>query len=465
MSYSDAVSRPVQMYRMIWRWHFYAGLFCIPFVLWLAVTGTIYLFKPQVESLIDRPYDTLTITDRNPPSAQVRAALAALPGSTLRSVELPASPSSATRIIVSDHGTATRVYIDPGTLAVLKTVPEDRRLMAIVSHLHGELLMGNTGSIVIELAASWAIVMIVTGLYLWWPRSGAGLAGIVYPRLSGQGRVFWRDLHAVTGLWVSVFTLFILLSGLPWAKSWGSYLKEIRQVTGIAAVKQDWPIGAAIQKDRPGAAMAMDDMAGMAGMDSMPGMAMKPSKARSIDYAALDRVISAASPLGLAVPVLVSPPASPGGGWTVKSDAQNRILRSDVTVDGGTGQVLSRVDFGQKQVVDRIVGVGIAAHEGHLFGWLNQLVSLLTALGLIGVCASAIILWWRRRPVGMLGAPQPIRGAATSAIIIGIVVIFGVLLPLLGASLIAVLIVERLILSHLEKARQWLGLQPRESSL
>src|SRR3546814_7927493 len=29
-------------YNAVWRWHFYAGLFCIPFVIWLALTGTIY---------------------------------------------------------------------------------------------------------------------------------------------------------------------------------------------------------------------------------------------------------------------------------------------------------------------------------------------------------------------------------------------------------------------------------------
>ena len=44
-------------YRTVWRWHFYAGLFCIPFVLWLSLTGTIYLFKPQVEKFLDRNYD------------------------------------------------------------------------------------------------------------------------------------------------------------------------------------------------------------------------------------------------------------------------------------------------------------------------------------------------------------------------------------------------------------------------
>lgn len=30
-------------YASVWRWHFYAGVFCIPFVIVLSITGTIYL--------------------------------------------------------------------------------------------------------------------------------------------------------------------------------------------------------------------------------------------------------------------------------------------------------------------------------------------------------------------------------------------------------------------------------------
>ena len=293
--------------------------------------------------------------------------------------------------------------------------------------------------------------MIVTGLYLWWPRRTTGLAGIVYPRLSAGSRTFWRDLHAVTGFWVSFFTLFILLSGLPWAKSWGAYLQEIRAVTGTAVAKQDWPSGSPAKKD--GAAMAMDDMAGM------PGMAMPEQGAsQPLDLAALDRVVASAIPLKLAPPVLISPPETADGPWSAKSDAQNRILRGDVTLDGETGQVLSRVDFGQRQLVDRIVGVGVAAHEGHLFGWLNQLISLLTALGLMTVCISALVMWWRRRPVGVLGAPPPMPGSTAAAAIIGLIIVFAVLLPLLGATLILLLAVESLVLKKIPTARIWLGL-------
>ena len=68
-------------YRAVWRWHFYASLFCIPFVIVLATSGAIYLFKPQIEAWNDRAYDHLEVRG---PSGQRRradsAALAAVPG-------------------------------------------------------------------------------------------------------------------------------------------------------------------------------------------------------------------------------------------------------------------------------------------------------------------------------------------------------------------------------------------------
>jgi len=77
-------------YRTIWRWHFYAGLIAIPFVLWLATTGAIYLFRPQIEAWLDRPYSHLDVTGaRASAAAQVSAALKAVPGSNLHFYQLP----------------------------------------------------------------------------------------------------------------------------------------------------------------------------------------------------------------------------------------------------------------------------------------------------------------------------------------------------------------------------------------
>lgn len=473
--------------RAVWRWHFYAGLLCIPFVLWLSATGALYLFKPQVESWIDRPYDTLRF-DRPaaPAAAQVAAALAAVPGSVLHTYELPPNDHAAARVIVGTGTREVRVYVHPATLTVLKQVDEDDRLMRVIFRLHGELLLGDRGSLVVELAASWTIVMILSGLYLWWPRNeqgGArawtprGWAGVLYPRWHLGRRGFWRDIHAVVGFWISFMALFLLISGLPWAKNWGAYFKEIRQITGTAVVKQDWPTGRADEladrlamnaiPDAPPATAPAgeDEHAGHAGHTHHPGMVMPAPGAPPPDYSPLDAVLATVAPLHLAPPVLISPPRKTGDGWTAKSDAQNRPLRTVLTLSPG-GRILKREDFNQRHWIDQVVGTAVAAHEGQLFGWANQALGLLTALGLMALSVSGILMWLRRRPRDTpatalcpppltRGARHPARSPLGFALLLLALAIF---LPVLGASMAAVLALEHLLLRHIPAVRDWLGL-------
>nr|HML28862.1 PepSY domain-containing protein [Hyphomicrobium sp.] len=130
-------------YNAVWRWHFYAGLFCVPFVIWLSCTGAIYLWRPQIEAWLERPYNALSTSGSlASPDAQVSAALSAVPGSQLRKYFLPQSPSEATRILVSKDGVVTRAYVDPRSLAVLKVEEEEARPFRTIFHLHGELLAG-----------------------------------------------------------------------------------------------------------------------------------------------------------------------------------------------------------------------------------------------------------------------------------------------------------------------------------
>ncbi len=464
--------RPWPDYQAVWRWHFYAALFCIPFVCWLACTGSIYLFKPQVEAWLDQPYAHLLRPGevRAPPSAEVRAALDAEPGSVLHAYQLPTSPDAAAQVLVGRGAKEWRVWVHPVTLRELKAVPEDDRFMKVIFRLHGELLLGDRGSLLVELAASWAMVMILTGLYLWWPRGAQGLAGVLYPRLGAGRRLFWRDLHACAGVWVSAFALFLLISGLPWAKSWGGYLKEVRTLAGQAVVRQDWTTGRSSELAQR-AALSAGSLAGqqvvrddaMARMDhaDMPGMVRPAAALPPGAYASVDRVAATAASLHLAYPVLVSPPMKPHGAWSGRSDAQDRPKRVTLLVDGASGRLLGREDFGQRNWVDQAVGIGVAAHEGQLFGWPNQLIGLFTALSLLTVSISAVVLWWRRRPQGLLGAPLPAGAPRLSTGLLALVVMLGVLLPLFGASLALAFVSERWVLSRIPNVSRWLGVQPR----
>jgi uncharacterized iron-regulated membrane protein len=108
----------------------------------------------------------------------------------------------------------------------------------------------------------------------------------------------------------------------------------------------------------------------------------------------------------------------------------NRPLRVDLTVDAATGKITSRKDFSDRHLIDRIVGTGIAAHEGQLFGWPNQILGLLTASGLILLSVSSVVLWWRRRERGVLGAPRIIVSPHFSAGLLAVVAVFGIYLPM-----------------------------------
>jgi len=443
-------------YRTIWRWHFYAGLFCIPFVLWLACTGSIYLFKPQIDAWLDKPYEHLQLNGpRASGAAQVAAALNAVPGSNLHSYQLPRSAHSAVQIIVGRGLDEFRVYVNPQTLQVLKVVNEDHRFTQRIFHLHGELLIGDRGSYIVETAASWAIIMLLTGLYLWWPRQATGLGGVLYPRLRQGKRIFWRDIHAVTGMWVSCFALLFLFSGLPWAKSWGGYLKAARTISGRAIVHQDWTTG---RSSEIAQRMAMNNANLGEHAAHMGHMHMGPPAAGAYD--AIDKMIQSVAPLDLAFPVLILPPMQHHGPWTARSDAQDRTLRTNLTLDPVTGAILQRVNFNQRPWMDRVVGIGVAAHEGHLFGWLNQVVNLLTAIGLIILCSSAVVLWWRRRPEDVLGAPTSLGRPRFTFGFAALIIALGIYLPFFGLTWIAMTLMEKFVLRKIPGVQRWLGLIP-----
>ena len=444
-------------YRTIWRWHFYAGLFVIPFVLILSVTGAFYLFKPQVERWEERAWTDLPTKGTVSPDKQREAALAAFPGARFHSYRLPRQEGDAAAIhLALPQGHAMRdVFVSPQG-KVLGSLDPETRLMAIDQKIHGQLLLGKRGSWLVELAASWAIVMILTGLYLWWPR-GRSFAGVVWPRFDLGGRALLRDLHAVTGFWVAGLALVLLTTGLPWADVWGSALKAVRAEMGWVKGKQDWTIGGQAVDD--GEHAGHDHAAMLAGSSDMPPGAhrMPDGSMMTMSPVSLSEMVARAKAEHLAFPVIVSPPGGKSTSWTVKSEAQNRPLRVSIRYDAMTGAEVSRETFADKHVIDRMVGYGVAWHEGQLFGWVNQLIGVATALMLVTLAVSGFIMWRRRKPDGLLGAPPAMDTKLRSPLVKCLVAFLIVTLPMFALSAAAIWLIDRIAISQMPRFARWLG--------
>jgi uncharacterized iron-regulated membrane protein len=466
-----AESSQSRLYRAVWRWHFYAGLFVIPFLLVLSLTGMIYLFKPQLDVVMYR--DLLFV----PPGSgavsygqQVEAVQQVYPQATVTKVVPRVAPDRSTEIqLTTAAEQKLAVFVNPYTGQVLGDRHEENNLQAIVRKIHGELMIGKTGDYLVELAACWTLVLLITGLFLWLPRRDFKIAGTLIPRLwSKNKQIFWRDLHAVPGFYGLLLIGFLVLTGLPWSGFWGETFANVWNrfpaemwnevpkstvLTGALNQQGTQVVPWAVEK------MPMPQSNLQANLQEdhqhHGGSVMRGTAAGAVT---LDAVIALAEANHAPPEYSVTLPEGETGVYTIAATPGDVTREMTMHVDQYSGQVLADVRWDDYELVPRAVEWGIAVHMGKNFGFANQVLMLVACLIAIGLCVSGWVLWWRRRPQGRLGAPGLVAGDEPMVKIpLAIVAVLGIAFPLVGVSLVAVLVLDYVVLARLPWLRKRLS--------
>ena len=165
----------LDLYRAVWRWHFYAGLLVLPFLIALSLTGALYLFDDELDALIHSDLKRVEVQQTTQPAASlVSSALQDYPGTAVTYTS-PATPESSAEVTVNSlTGERLAVYVNPYTAEVLGSLDDRGTVMWTVRYLHSFKFFGQTPRKLIEIAAGWSILLVATGIYLWWPRNGRG---------------------------------------------------------------------------------------------------------------------------------------------------------------------------------------------------------------------------------------------------------------------------------------------------
>lgn len=421
-------------YQWIWRWHFYAGILFAPFLLVLAITGGIYLFKAEIEhKLYEDWYVVTPQSEAMPASHLIDAVQAMYPDAAVTRYRPGESAERSTEIGIVDEDVSKTVFVDPYTMQVIGTLQDDDRMMNKLEEIHGELMAGTIGDRLVELAACWAIILLVTGVYLWWPRKKKNsLSGVLLPRLSKGRRTLVRDLHAVPAVWISAGMFFLILTGLPWSGFWGTQVQNMATNSGEGYPPAIW-VG-----DAPLSDVKAEEIADVGwAAENLP-----VPKSVQTEYIpiTIDDAVAVTEERGIKPGFDLYIPQDEAGVFTVSAFPAKAEDEVTMYMDQYSGAVLADYRYDDYGPAGKAIAMGITLHKGSQFGMINKLIGLAVCIGMVLVIVSGLLLWRTRRH----GLPER-PGTRVAKGVIVLMIVLGLVFPLAGASMILVWVLDLVI--------------------
>jgi uncharacterized iron-regulated membrane protein len=405
----------MKLFRKALFWcHLTVGVIAGLIILIMSVTGVLLTYERQIVHWADtRGYH---VTPPYPGAARlsVETLLArfseARPGAAITTVTLRADVSEPVAIALAGPGGGRTIFVNPYTGAAMgEGSKRVRDFFRVVTDWHRWLgasgASRNTARAITGACNLGFLFIVVSGLYLWWPRkrNWAQFKNILWFRrgLPGKARDF--NWHNVIGFWSFAPLFIIALSAVVISYQWAGNL--VYRVVG-----ENPPARAPQPTQPPGNAGPQRD--GTERRDATP----------SLDN--LDRLWDRAAQQ---VPgwrsVSLRMPTSPDAPLTFtidQGDGGQPQKRAQLTLDRKTSAVLRWEPFSSYSTGRKLRSFLRFAHTGEVAGVVGQTIAGLASLGGVFLVWTGISLalrrlraWLGRRAGSTAQAPDPLTETAT----------------------------------------------------
>lgn len=401
-----------RFYRVIWRWHFYAGLLVVPIVIIASVTGGIYVFKSEIEATFyqEELYVTPTAEKISFEKQKENAAKLFPKDTKLDAVTVFNSETRANEFTFKTPDDQYHfVFVNQHNGEILSKSGRYSRFLDIVLAIHRNLFAGTFGRILVELATAWSIVLILTGLFLWIPRKKSKVWGVLLPRWNVKKYVIWRDWHNITGFYLSIFTLLVLITGLVFTFISG---------TGL--------------------------LLGAFASGEIPEEFLNPPKSTVVEKAplTLDEAVASLAKENITKNFRIAIPHEEDGALTVinQTELSNPANLRQVFIDRYSGEKVGELNWSKLSPTAKVLISAYPIHVGSIFGMPTKIIAFLVCLALIFASISGTIMWWIRRPKGKLGDLKRHPDYKVPKWLVLVICVLGILLPTVGISIVLILL-------------------------
>ena len=395
----------------LWKWHFIAGIISLPFVIVLAITGGVYLFKDSYEAPKQKHIKVVKVEGDVISFAKQWELAKKASHEKLNTMVIPAEANETTTFSSGMFSHKNNIYINPYNGEITGIISPKDSKMHVVRKLHGELLLGKFGTKIVELIASWMFVLIITGIYVFWPNKKNGIKGFFKISFKQGKRILFRDLHTVLGFWVSILLLMTLAGGLPWTDVFGGNFKALQKVTNTG-FPQKW--------DSRTLKSEIND---------------KPIS--------LDTIVQLAKSMNLIGEVSIGLPKNEKGVYSIYNTTFDLGAQKRFHFDQYSGKKLMHYNWEDVGVLMRGRMWFMAFHQGQ-FGLWNWGLMLGIAILLAFIAIAGLISYLKRKKTSKWGIPKvPISFKAGYGVVTTIVIL-GLIFPLFGISIALITLIEYL---------------------
>lgn len=210
--------------------HLWLGLGSGLIVFIAALTGSILVFEKEIDKAINPEYYNVSAIGTTKKTIDYCTDILQKQYSIKKITRIYTfnDPARTMQVLAKDSDKKAQFFsIDPYTGKVLATTPQESRFFVVVLSLHRQLLLGDTGQIIMGTSCLIFVFMLISGIILWWPKKIKNLKQRLTVKWSGSfKRVNW-DFHSTFGFYSFLVLLIISLTGLSFAFDWfqdGVYL-------------------------------------------------------------------------------------------------------------------------------------------------------------------------------------------------------------------------------------------------
>lgn len=378
--------------------HFVAGSVAGLIILIMCITGLLLAYERQITAWADHARVAMPANGVAKPLpmytliARVAAKVSGQPTAlTVR--------SRFDKVAEVAYGRERVVFVDRATGAVVSEGSRGvRRFFRVTQDWHRWLAMGGNrrsfGRAITGASNLAFLLLVCSGLIIWWPR------GLSWERFRSALRLQWRvrrrarerNWHTVLGFWAGLPLFFIVISAVVMSYPWANTL--LFRMTGNEAPATR----------RPGATAAATESPIPASVSNAEFARLDELWARAQRQVPGWKSITARLPIDARTPVAFTINRGNGG----RPD-----LRSQLTVDWETGEVLRWQRFADNNSGQRLRMWLRWVHTGEAGDWLGQtLGALACAAGMVLVYTGTALAWrrigkWRRKPPPARDQKQP----------------------------------------------------------